>query len=76
MGPDHCGIYAGELVISPLPSPEPNMVQGKQALQKGGISLFGKWLDETHHPELVEGQGLREIFTTKQYVFSRGGPLT
>jgi len=26
--------------------------------------LFGKWFDETHHPELVEGEGLGEIFTT------------
>jgi hypothetical protein len=41
----------------------------RQALQKGRrsdsarrlatrIPLFGKWFDETHHPELVEGEGL------------------
>ena len=24
----------------------------------GIIPLFGKWFDETHHPELVEGEGL------------------
>jgi hypothetical protein len=28
----------------------------------GGIPRFGKWFDETHHPELVEGEGLGEIF--------------
>jgi len=28
-------------------------------IPKGGIiPLFGKWFDETHHPELVEGEGL------------------
>jgi len=26
------------------------------------IPLFGKWFDETHHPELVEGEGRGEIF--------------
>jgi hypothetical protein len=32
-------------------------------LPKGGIiPLFGKWFDETHHPELVEGEGRGEIF--------------
>ena len=25
------------------------------------LPLFGKWFDETHHPELVEGEGLGEI---------------
>jgi len=26
------------------------------------LPLFGKWFDETHHPELVEGEGRGEIF--------------
>jgi hypothetical protein len=27
-------------------------------LPKGGrIPLFGKWFDETHHPEFAEGEG-------------------
>jgi hypothetical protein len=25
------------------------------------IPLFGKWFDETHHPELVEGERQGEI---------------
>ena len=25
------------------------------------LPLFGKWFDETHHPELVEGEGAGEI---------------
>jgi len=24
---------------------------------QGGITLFDKWFDKTHHPELVEGEG-------------------
>jgi len=31
------------------------------SLSAGGIPLFGKWFDETHHLELVEGEGLGEI---------------
>jgi len=27
------------------------------------ILLFGKWFDEAHHPELVEGEGQGEIFS-------------
>jgi len=36
---------------------------GREKIPKGGtIPLFGKWFDEAHHPELVEGEGLGEIF--------------
>ena len=35
---------------------------GIGTLAPDGIPLFGKWFDETHHPELVEGEGLGEIF--------------
>jgi len=26
--------------------------------EKREFPLFGKWFDETHHPELVQGEGL------------------
>jgi hypothetical protein len=29
--------------------------------------LFGKWFDETHHPELIEGEGLGKIFTAAYF---------
>jgi hypothetical protein len=36
---------------------------GRKKIPKGGtIPLFGKWFDKAHHPELVEGEGLGEIF--------------
>ena len=44
--------------------PEPNMGQGTQLYKREEFPLFGKWFDETHHPELVEGEGLGEILTT------------
>ena len=55
----------------PLPSGSETALSEPEALlsrrlgrrQKGGIiPLFGKWFDETHHPELVEGEGRGEIF--------------
>jgi len=41
-------------------------------LPKGGIiPLFGKWFDETHHPELVEGEGLAP-WSGESYSTGRG----
>ena len=43
------------------------------SLPKGeiGILLFGKWFDETHHPELVEGEGLAP-WSGESYSTGRG----
>jgi len=30
---------------------------GASLYKRGELPLFGKWFDETHHPELVEGEG-------------------
>ncbi len=30
------------------------------SLPGGALPLFGKWFDDAHHPELVEGEGARE----------------
>ena len=39
----------------------PGKIPPSFPLPKGGISIFGKWFDEAHHHELVEGEGLGEI---------------
>ncbi len=35
---------------------------GASLYKREELPLFGKWFDETHHPELVEGEGRGEIF--------------
>jgi len=39
--------------------------------KEGIIPLFGKWFDETHHPELVEGEGLAP-WSGESYSTGRG----
>jgi len=46
-------IIVGHRKLNPPSSPD----YRPAGLQKGGITLFGKWFDEAHHPELVEGRG-------------------
>jgi hypothetical protein len=47
---------APTLNLCPVKSLLPSLFQREE------LPLFGKWFDEAHHPELVEGEGRGKIF--------------
>ena len=53
-----CGLTNQAIIVW---TPETESLLPSTFCKREELPLFGKWFDETHHPELVEGEGRGEI---------------